>query len=372
MMAEDAPPRAAATVVLFRPAAAGPEVLLTLRPSSMAFAPDMYVFPGGAVDPSDDDPRLAARSVLGPADAAAALGGGGRAGLERYIAAIRELFEEAGVLLADPRPDPARAAAARAALLDRRSSLADVAEDLDVRLRTDLLVPTSHWTTPPIMARRFDTRFFAAELPPGAEVTFAPDEVVAHRWATPRGALDAMAAGEIAMWVPTGATLQQLEHVRDLDDVRRRFIHGPVAAPRVVVERPDLRRIVVSGAGGVPGRTANTCLVGRRDIVVVDPGDPSDEAARAVMDAVSALGARIVAIALTSSDPDHAGGAEGLALRLGVPIFGSPGAGHDLPYEVQELGDGELFPVGDTELVAIAIEALRLSTGATPPGSAGD
>jgi 8-oxo-dGTP pyrophosphatase MutT (NUDIX family) len=370
-MAEDAPPRAAATIVLIRPAAAGPEVLLTLRPSSMAFAPDMYVFPGGAVDPSDDDPRLAARSVLRPGDAAAALGGG-RAGLERYMAAIRELFEEAGVLLADPRPDPARAAAARAALLDRRSSLADVAADLDVRLRTDLLVPTSHWTTPPIMARRFDTRFFAAELPPGAEVTFAPDEVVAHRWATPRGALDAMAAGEIAMWVPTGATLQQLEHVRDLDDVRRRFVHGPVAAPRVVVERPDLRRIVVSGAGGVPGRTVNTHLVGRGDIVVVDPGDPADEAARAVMDAVSALGGRIVAIALTSSDPDHAGGAEGLALRLGVPIFGGPGAGHDLPYEVRELGDGESFPVGDTELVAIATEALRLSTGATPPGSAGD
>jgi 8-oxo-dGTP pyrophosphatase MutT (NUDIX family) len=366
----DVPPRAAATVVLLRPAAAGPEVLLTLRPSSMAFAPDMYVFPGGAVDPSDGDPRLAARSVLPPGDAAAALGGGG-AGLERYVAAIRELFEEAGVLLADPPPDPAKAATARAALLDGSVSLADVAEDLDLRLRSDLLVPTSHWTTPPIMARRFDTRFFAAELPPSSEVTFAPDEVVAHRWATPRAALDAMAAGEIAMWVPTGATLQQLEHLRDLDDVRRRFVHGPVAAPRVVVERPDLRRIVVSGAGGVPGRTVNTYLVGRRDVVVVDPGDPSDDAARAVMDAVSALGGQIVAIALTSADPDHAGGAEGLALRLRVPIVGGPGVGHDLPYEVRELSDRQSDPGADTEVVATAAEALRLSRGATPPGSAG-
>lgn len=356
-MTEEVPPRPAATVIVLRPAAAGPDVLLTLRPSSMAFAADMYVFPGGAVDPSDTDPRLAARSSLPPGGAAAALGGG--AGLERYMAGIRELFEEAGVLLADPRPDPADAAIARAGLLDGRSTLADIAEDLDLRLRSDLLVPISHWTTPPIMARRFDTRFFAAELPPGAEVTFAPDEVVAHRWATPRAALDAMAAREIAMWVPTGATLQQLEHVRDLDDVRRRFTHRPVAAPRVVVERPDLRRIVVSGAGGVPGRTVNTYLVGRRDVVVVDPGDPSVEAARAVLDAVSAVGGRIVAIALTSADPDHAGGAEGLALRLRVPIVGGPGVGRDLPYEVRELADGEPVPVGDTELVAIATPGPR-------------
>ena len=106
-------------------------------------------------------------------------------------------------------------------------------------------------------------------------------------------------------------------------------------------------------------------------MVVVDPGDPSDEAARAAIESVAALGGRIVAIAITSPDPDHAGGAEGLALRLHIPIFGDPGVGHDLPYEVRELSGRESAPGEDTELVAIATEALRLSRGATPPGSAG-
>ena len=360
-MTQDAPPRPAATVVLLRPSAAGPEVLLTLRPASMAFAADMYVFPGGAVDRADRDPRLLPRSVLRPDEAASALGGDldGDDALPRFIAAIRELFEEAGVLLAEHAAVPTLIAAARAALLDGRSTMADTAEALDLRLRTDLLVPIAHWTTPPIMARRFDTRFFAAELPPGAEATFTSAEVVEHRWVTPRAALLAMATGDIAMWVPTSATLQQLEHVPDLAELRRRLVHGPVSAPRVVVERPNLRRIVVSGAGGVPGQTANTYLVGRADVVIVDPGDPSDEAALAVIDGASALGGRPVLIAITHADPDHAAGAEGLALRLDLPIVAGPGASRSLPYKVRELEDGEELPMGGETMTAIATPGPR-------------
>jgi 8-oxo-dGTP pyrophosphatase MutT (NUDIX family)/glyoxylase-like metal-dependent hydrolase (beta-lactamase superfamily II) len=355
------PPRPAATVVLIRPGSeggstGGSEVLLTLRPATMAFAGDMYVFPGGAVDPADADGRLVARSSLSPEEAAAALGGGLplEDALGRHLAAIRELFEEAGVLLADPDPGHDAAAAARAGLLEGRSTLADVAEALDLRLRTDLLVPVSHWTTPPIMARRFDTRFFAVELPSGVVATFDPGEVAGHRWATPRAALDAMAAGDIAMWVPTGATLQQLVGVGDLTELRARFAHGPVVAPRVIVERPDLRRIVVSGAGGVPGRTVNTYLVGRRELLVVDPGDPSDAAATAILETANDLGARVVAIALTNPEPDHAGGAEGLALRLDIPIFGGPTAGRDLPYEIRDLAGGREIPRVDRRVVASA------------------
>ena len=360
-MTEDAPPRPAATVVLLRPSTAGPEVLLTLRPASMAFAADKYVFPGGAVDRADGDRRLAARSVLSPGDAAAALGGdiGRDDALPRFIAAIRELFEEAGVLFADSVADPGVIVPARAALLDGRSTLADVAEALDLRLRTDVLVPIAHWTTPPIMARRFDTRFFAAELPPRAEATFTSAEVVEHRWVTPRAALSAMAGGDIAMWVPTSATLQQLEHATDLAEVRQRLVHGPVAAPRVVAERPDLRRIVVSGAGGVPGQTVNTYLLGRGDVVIVDPGDPSDEAARAVIDGASSLGGRPALIALTHVDPDHAAGAEGLAIRLDIPIVAGPGASRSLPYAVRELEDGEQLTLDGAVLTAVATPGPR-------------
>ena len=96
-------PRPAATVVLLRPGEAGLEVLLTHRPSTMAFAAGAHVFPGGRVDPGDADPALAARSVVSATAAAAALGGDlpPATALAAYLAALRELFEEAGVLLAD-------------------------------------------------------------------------------------------------------------------------------------------------------------------------------------------------------------------------------------------------------------------------------
>lgn len=336
-------PRAAATVVLLRHGPDGPEILLTQRPSSMAFAGDLFVFPGGRVDEADADERLGASPFA--------------------VAAVRELFEEAGVLLAERNgrrlPDKAAIAGARRALLAGETSIAAVAGALDLRLRTDLLAPISHWTTPPIMPRRFDTRFFVAELPPEIEPSFETDEVVAHRWLTARAALDAMADGEIAMWVPTSATLQQLAFANGLADIRARIVPGDVPAPRVVVERPGLTRIVLGSAGAVPGQTVNAYLVGEGEIVVVDPGDPSDAAAEAIMDAVATTGGRLVAIALTHVDPDHAAGAEALALRLELPILAGYGARRDLPYLVRELADGERFEVGSVEVRVVATPGPR-------------
>ena len=355
-----ATPKPAATVVLLRPGPDGPEVLLTRRPATMAFAADMHVFPGGAVDPGDLDARLAERSIVSPDQTSAALGGdiGVGEALARYVAAIRELFEEAGVLLAEPSLDATAEKSAREALLAGTTTMAELAETLDLTLRTDLLAPIGHWTTPPIMARRFDTRFFAAELPDGAQATFETDEIVGHRWATPRDALDSLAAADIAMWIPTSATLQQLQHVGGLAEIRERIVPGAVAAPRVA-ERPGLTRIVVSGAGGVPGQAVNSYLVGRRRVVLVDPGDPSDEAAAALLDMVAASGGEIVAIALTHVDPDHAAGAEGLALRLDLPIYCGHGGGRPLPYAVRELADGERITDGDVGLEAISTPGVR-------------
>jgi glyoxylase-like metal-dependent hydrolase (beta-lactamase superfamily II)/8-oxo-dGTP pyrophosphatase MutT (NUDIX family) len=336
-------------------------VLLTQRPASMAFAGDVYVFPGGRVDPADADPRSVERSVLTPADAATAMGGDldPAVALASHIAALRELFEEAGVLLADPLPPIDVLEAARRVLLRGDVSLADLAVELDLRLRTDLLVPIGHWTTPPIMPRRFDTRFFAAELPGGAEPSFDVDEIIAHRWLTPRGALEAMANGEIGMWVPTSATLQQLEHVSGLAQIRERIVLGPTATPRVTGERLGISRIVVPGAGAVPGQTVNAYLVGRRGLVLVDPGDPSDEAAEAYLGSATSGGGQIVAIALTHVDPDHAAGAEGMALRIGVPIYVGPGGGRPLPYEVREVVDGDRLTEGDVGLEVIAAPGPR-------------
>jgi glyoxylase-like metal-dependent hydrolase (beta-lactamase superfamily II)/8-oxo-dGTP pyrophosphatase MutT (NUDIX family) len=353
-------PIPAATVVLLRPDLDGgpPQILLTQRPASMAFAADLHVFPGGRIDAGDADARATDRSVLAPDEAAERMGRvvPPDVAIAAHLAAVRELYEEAGVLLADQpggtggrrRPGPTD----RTRLLEGRSTIADLGEAFDLRFRTDRLVPIGRWTTPPILPRRFDTHFFAAELPPGSETSFVGGEVVADRWLSARAALEAMADGGIAMWVPTSATLQRLEHAAGIDEIRDHLGPGPAVAPRVVGERPDLVRIVLTGAGAVAGQSVNAYLVGRRELVIVDPGDPSEEAAEAILAAVAATDGRLVAIALTHADPDHAAGAEGLALRLGLPVLGGPGAGRDVPYEVRELGDGEALP-GDGGVTAV-------------------
>jgi len=355
-------PRPAATVVLLRPGPAGLEALLTRRPSSMAFAAGMHVFPGGRVDPGDFDPDIAARSVLSPSDCMAALGGGGDltpwAGIAAHVAAIRELFEEAGVLLAEARGDgvslPLRAVSrARSALVEGKASFASIVLNLDIRLRTDWLVPLSRWVTPPILPRRFDTRFFAASVPDRARISFEGDEVESHAWFTPTSALDAMTAGEVEMWVPTSATLQQLEYVASIDEIRRRLSPRPLG--RIEVERvsPQVTRIVMPAGGGVAGQPVCAYLVGRSDHVLIDPGDPTGPALDAATAVAAARGGSIVGIALTHADPDHAGGAEGLAEQLDVPIFAGPGAGRRLPYAVRELADAAILPAGDVRLRAV-------------------
>ena len=215
--ADDAQPpvvaRPAATVVLLRSgpdaARAGPEVLLTLRPDSMAFGGGLHVFPGGRVDPQDSDPRILGRSRDGGPD---------------RVAALRELFEEAGILLAnraDGSPagsDPGLAAELpllRAAAVAGELDLATILERFELTLATDRLVPIARWQTPRAYPRRFDTRFFAVEMPVGAALDLDPHEVAGHSWLTPAAALRAMAAGEIQLWPPTSTTLQRLERAPD-------------------------------------------------------------------------------------------------------------------------------------------------------------
>lgn len=360
-MAAEVPAHPAATVVLLRPGPAGLEVLLTQRPSTMAFAADMHVFPGGRVDPGDADPSLVARSAIAPAAAAAALGGDLEpvSAIATYHAAIRELFEEAGVLLAEGQASAAAIAAARSALLAGDVTFATLVARLDLRLRTDLLVPLSRWVTPPVMPRRFDARFFAARLPDGVEPTFEGGEVVAHAWLRPTDALAAMAKGSIAMFPPTSTTLQQLEYAPSILEIRERL--APVRLGPVVVEplSPDVTRIVMPAGGGVAGQPVSAYLVGRRRHVLIDPGDPTGPALDRAIALAVARGGTIDAIALTHVDADHAGGAETLVARLGVPILTGPGGGAPLTQAVRELTDGELLDVCDVPLRTILAPGPR-------------
>ena len=353
----------AATVVVLRPGPDGLEVLLTRRPATMAFAADMHVFPGGRVDPADGTPDVVARSVLTPAAAAERLGGDllPDAAMAVHVAAIREAFEEAGVLFADgaDRHDSAILAGARRALLAGETDLGRLGEALDLRWRTDLLIPLSRWVTPPILPRRFDARFFAAALPDGVVATFEGSEVTEHAWSTPRAALDTMAEGRLGMWVPTSSTLQQLEHVQSVDDIAARLAPGPMGSVGVEALGETVTRVVMPAGGGVPGQPVSAYLVGRRRNVLVDPGDPTGPGLDRAIELVAARDGAIEAIALTHVDPDHAAGAEGVALMLGIPVFAGMGGGQDLPYDVRELADGSEVPAGDVPLRVLSTPGPR-------------
>jgi recombination protein RecT len=344
-------PRPAATIVLVRSAPGGLEVLLTRRPVSMAFAGGLHVFPGGRVEAADSRPRLLARARGPVADPAFQVA--------HRIAAIRETWEEVGVLLAAPPAGVVPVALAPGARSASDLDLLDLVERHDLQLMTDMLVEIARWTTPRSFPRRFDARFFVAELPPDAVLHPDPREVASHAWLTPRAALAAMADGTIGMWPPTSTTLQRLERATSFAAVR----DGLALAPKTAIERTRVADglVVMTGrsAFGPGGRPANTVLVGRRDVVVVDPGDPDAAFLDAIEAEVAGRPGRIVAIALTHVDPGHAAGSEELAARTGAPILVGPGGAASLSWAVTELHDEALLGEGDGAIVAVPTAGHR-------------
>jgi 8-oxo-dGTP pyrophosphatase MutT (NUDIX family) len=218
-------PRDAATVMLLRPAPAGRaqgggapglQVYMLRRRSSMAFAAGAYVFPGGSVDASDDDAGIA---WVGPDAAEWGRRLGAPAGLARTLvcAAVRETFEESGVLLAGPDAGTVLAAtedeeweADRRQLLGGSLSLAQLLHRRGLVLRSDLLRPWARWITPVTEERRYDTRFFAAALPAGQIARDVSGEADEAAWLEPGAALEAARRREIALFPPTAVTLGEL------------------------------------------------------------------------------------------------------------------------------------------------------------------
>jgi glyoxylase-like metal-dependent hydrolase (beta-lactamase superfamily II) len=183
--------------------------------------------------------------------------------------------------------------------------------------------------------------------------------VVAQAWRRPVDALEAMVAGAISMWVPTSTTLQQLEHVGSLDEIRLRLSPGLLGEVRVDRLTPLLTRIVMPAGGGVAGQRVCAYLIGRRRFVLVDPGDPTGPALDAALGLVGDAGGRLDAVALTHVDPDHAAGAEAVAERAGVPVLVGPGGGRPLPYDATELADGQRVPAGDIPLEVLVTPGPR-------------
>ena len=213
-----APARDAATVALVRDGAAGLEVYLLRRVAAMSFAPGAYVYPGGSVDADDRDAEIGWAGAT-PAQWAATFGTDEPTALSLVCAAVRETFEESGVLLAGTRagdvlPDVSgdEWEAERETLEARGQSLSQLLARRGLVLRADLLRPLAHWITPEAEPRRFDTRFFLAAVPEGQLCRDVGGEADSRVWIRPREALD---SGFLLM-PPTRSVLLDLSRFDDV------------------------------------------------------------------------------------------------------------------------------------------------------------
>jgi len=206
---EPVTPRRSATVMLLRDTSEGPVVHLLRRRASMPFAAGVYAYPGGGVDPRDE--RTVGWAGPSPADWAARLGVGPAEARAIVCAAVRETYEESGVLLADVADTTGEDwEGDRSALVGHELAMADFLTRRDLVLRSDLLRPWARWITPEFEERRYDTWFFAAALPAGQRTRDVSGEADHTVWLRPGEAVARYDRGEVRMLPPTVATLRQL------------------------------------------------------------------------------------------------------------------------------------------------------------------
>ncbi len=248
-------PKESTTVILVRKNNAGlGDVFLARRHQRQSFMAGAYVFPGGQVDAADSDPELCSyiqstenfdpQALLQDASLTPELA------QSLFICAIRETFEETGVLFAqtdgnfiqmDSGQDIARFAHYRQELNRGKISLQDIAAKENLFFACHALIPYAHWITPQIVPKRFSTRFFLARLPDGQTATTDSDELTDFLWVTPGDALQMQLNKEITLMPPTLKTLEELAAFTDLDELfehaRHRTIYPilPEAAANVLL-----------------------------------------------------------------------------------------------------------------------------------------
>ncbi len=387
---EPVTPRPAATVLLMRDVGADFEILMTRRSPTASFAPGAFVFPGGALDEADRGARAQGLTRFRPT-----LG----AELRAYsIAAIREAFEELGILLAYGS--------------DGRLVTQDIVEQLDrtddrtffdqmerhsLTLAGDAVHWYCHWVTDPDLPKRFDVRFLVARIPEGQTPIADEAEQFEPTWISPREALEGHEAGRIPMIFPTIRTLRRLAENRSVDEVlahcgdeaplffsspRGGYLDGQVErfseheAPYGELELvcPDgrllhhldwqhesavpltrnVQRLTAPNPGVMTGPGTNTYIVGDAEAgyAVIDPG-PDDD--RLHIQRIAAIvGDKLRYIICTHSHPDHSPGAAPLKALAGGTIMGRPTAEsvRELwPFDPEHvLEDGDRIVVGDSTL----------------------
>lgn len=356
-------PRPAATLLLLRDTPSGLEVLMTRRSATARFGPGVHVFPGGAIDPSDHlaHAQVARRSSQ-PDEA-----------LTQAVAALRESFEELGILLAR-HPDGRLADAADIARLDRHQPLLPQCTALGLTLACDQAWPLAHWITSPGTPKRFDTAFLVARMPDGQEAVADETEQFEPVWLRPVDALQRHQQGSLPMMFPTIRTLEHLQRYADVREALaagtdRDGVEGPLwrYSPRggllngqecrvtdvepaygeLGLVTPDgqlahelgwrhdlavpllrnLQRLTAANGGVMTGPGTNSYLVGSSATghLVIDPGPDDTGHLQRLFDAAAG---DIRFIVCTHSHPDHSPGALPLQAlcRTPPPILGLPSA----------------------------------------------
>ena len=354
------------------------------RTTAVTFAKGMHVFPGGGVDASDHAQDMHALCIgVDDARASAQLGIE-RGGLAYWIAAIRECFEEAGLmigyrsdqtLLPLDATDAQKLAALRLELAENNLSFAQILEREQLRAATDQLIYYSHWITTPGRPRRYDTRFFIAPAPAEQIAMHDNSETVAHLWVRPGNALELFKRGEIDLMFPTIKTLESLVQFGRVEDLLSHARTKPQIAattPHVSTARdgsirmliqsdyayaeaqkldpenkgttksdidpghpvqiaPDIWRLTAPNPGVMTGPGTNTYLLGsaHTGIAVIDPGPALNEHIEAI---IRCAPGPIKWILSTHTHRDHSPAAMKLKQLTGATVYGMPAP----PYSNQD------------------------------------
>lgn len=379
------PPQPSASVVLWRRGSASSpedalEVYWVRRAETLAFMAGWYAFPGGGLSkadlgvPAEGAPQglegppstteLPASLHTGPEPPAPDLVPG------LVACALRELFEETGVLLAKellpagsagPVTSAARLTDLREKLLARDLSFNDLITELSVTLDASPLVFAGRWLTPPFAPLRFDNRFFLLEWPHDAtpQPSLAGGELDFAEWLAPRAAFQRWEELEVLAAPPI---LHLLEVLAEEGPERglyrmREPLDADMGPFRRIEFRPRVLMVPLATATLPPATHTNAYLVGGRELAVIDPGtsdpDEIERLFRALEDLRNRHGQRVTAIWLTHHHPDHVGGVVALRERLGVPVHAHAEtarhlARRDIPVD-EEIADGQVFRLAGRE-----------------------
>ena len=308
-----ATPKDAAAVILLRPDtdSKSPEVYWVKRSEKLAFLGGFHAFPGGQLDRSDAQARVANN----PDEETAAM----------ISCAARELFEELGVLAV--RGADLLTKGQRASLLDDlesgRMSWPALLRHYDLHLDAHDFTFVGRWVTPPFSARRFDTWFFLVKCPPRQEPQVIPGELESGEWTSARDAYVRWQRSEVLAVPPTLHALKTLAGGMDTDLVER-FLSLPHAhrdPVRRIEFRPNYICFPVRTPTKPPATHTNCYLIyTSRVVLVLDPGSPYEDEQRALAAAVDGLlaeGRTLGLVLLTHLHPDHVGGVNALRAHLG-------------------------------------------------------